>query len=90
MTFSKAYFLSKYVAEIWKDPGLCRIYINPATDTVWKEGDNYTRLDFADTLERIATLGPQEFYEGETAQGIVKDLQEMGGIITMEDMKNYK
>ena len=90
VTFSKAYFLSKYAAEIRKDPGLCRIYINPDTNSVWKEGDNYTRLDFADTLERIATLGPQEFYEGETAQGIVKDLQEMGGIITMEDMKNYK
>ena len=90
VTFSKAIALSSNVEKIRKDPGLRRIYINPVTNTVWKEGDNYTRPDFANTLERIATLGPQEFYEGKTAQGIVQDLQERGGIITMEDMKNYK
>ena len=90
VTFSKALALSSSKAKIRKDPGLARTYIDPKTNDVLKEGDTYTRLDFAETLERIATLGPQEFYEGKTAQGIVKDLQERGGIITMEDMKNYK
>jgi len=90
VTFSKALALSSSKAKIRKDPGLARTYIDPRTNDVLKEGDTYTRLDFAETLERIATLGPQEFYEGKTAQGIVKDLQERGGIITMEDMKNYK
>ena len=90
VTFSKALALSSSKSKIRKDPGLARTYIDPETDDVLKEGDTYTRLDFADTLERIATLGPQDFYEGKTAQGIVKDLQDRGGIITMEDMKNYK
>ena len=90
VTFSKALALSSNVPKIKRDPGLKRIYINPETDDVWKEGDFYTRPDFADTLERIATLGPQEFYEGKTARGIVEDLQKLGGIITMEDMKDYR
>ena len=66
------------------------IYINPQTNDTWQEGDIYKRTKFADTLERIATLGSKEFYEGETAKKLVKDLKKLGGIMTMEDLKSYK
>jgi gamma-glutamyltranspeptidase/glutathione hydrolase len=38
----------------------------------------------------VATSGPDEFYTGETAKNLVKDLADLGGIITLEDMKNYQ
>lgn len=44
---------------------------------------------FATTLETIRD-NPESFYTGELAEDIVKDVQENGGIITLEDMKAYK
>ena len=46
-------------AAILNDPGMRSIYINPDTNDTWKEGDTYTRLNFANTLERIAKLGSE-------------------------------
>lgn len=43
---------------------------------------------FARTLEIIRD-NPESFYTGELAKDIVKDVQENGGIITLEDMKQY-
>ena len=43
---------------------------------------------FAKTLEIIRD-NPDSFYTGELAKDIVKDIQEGGGIITLEDLKNY-
>ena len=65
------------------------IFINPATNDVWQSGDRYTRKNLAVTLGKIAENGDDEFYTGATAQKLVADLQAGGGIITMEDLKNY-
>ncbi len=46
--------------------------------------------DFADTLIQLAKNGPREFYEGEIAQRLVKDCQNYGGQLTLEDLKNYR
>ena len=43
---------------------------------------------FARTLEIIRD-NPESFYNGELASDIVKDIQENGGIITLEDMRTY-
>ncbi|KAI6681916.1 hypothetical protein NL676_035797 [Syzygium grande] len=41
-------------------------------------------------LEAIAEQGPQAFYNGSVGQKLVKDVREAGGILTMEDLRNYK
>lgn len=46
--------------------------------------------DFADTLIYLAENGQREFYEGEIAHQLVKDCQDLGGYITLEDLKNYR
>ncbi len=38
----------------------------------WRAGDRLIQADLADTLERIATKGPDEFYRGRTAQLIAR------------------
>jgi gamma-glutamyltranspeptidase/glutathione hydrolase len=46
--------------------------------------------DLARTLGLIASEGPRAFYEGETAQAIVRYLAERGGILTEEDFASYQ
>ena len=89
VTLCQAKALVDSKAAILNDPGMRAIYINPKTNDTWKEGDTYTRLNFADTLERIAKLGFQDFYQGRTAKNFVKDLRQLGGIITLQDLKDY-
>ncbi len=56
----------------------------------YEAGETLKQPDLARTLERIATQGPAGFYEGETAQLIEQEMQKNGGLITREDLKNYK
>jgi gamma-glutamyltranspeptidase/glutathione hydrolase len=53
-------------------------------------GDIFQQPDLALTLERIASRGPAGFYEGETADLIQKEMAANRGLITKEDLKNYK
>ncbi|PHR95227.1 MAG: gamma-glutamyltransferase [Leeuwenhoekiella sp.] len=55
-----------------------------------KAGDTIKNPVLAATLKRIAQNGKSEFYEGETAQKLVNFMQKHGGIITLEDLKNYE
>lgn len=77
-------------ARVMSDPGLSGVFVNPRTGDIWSEGDVYTFPSLGRTLRAIALNGVKEFYEGKTGQNLVKDIQAAGGIITMEDMKNYK
>ncbi|MCZ2460072.1 MAG: gamma-glutamyltransferase [Chitinophagales bacterium] len=59
-------------------------------DTPWKEGDLLVQKDLANTLKRIRDKGADGFYKGKTAQLIVDEMKRGGGIITKDDLKNYK
>ena len=54
-----------------------------------KEGETLCMPKFAKTLERIRD-NPDDFYYGELAKDIVKDVKEGGGIFTLDDLRNYK
>ena len=56
----------------------------------WKHGDTTKWVDLGHTLERIRDYGRAGFYEGKTAEDIVAEMKRGGGIITLEDLKNYK
>jgi len=56
----------------------------------YEPGEILKQPDLARTLERIAANGPAGFYDGETAALIEKEMQANGGIITRDDLKNYK
>jgi len=55
----------------------------------YTEGDTIVNEPLAETLQKIADGGIDEFYKGELAQQIVDSLQANGSLITMEDMANY-
>jgi len=56
----------------------------------YEPGDIYIQSDLAETLKRIAQDGIKGFYEGKTAEMIVAEMQRGKGLITLEDLKNYK
>jgi gamma-glutamyltranspeptidase/glutathione hydrolase len=59
-------------------------------ETKWKVGDTLIQIELANTLTRIQKNGAKGFYEGETATLIVDEMKRGGGLITLEDLKNYQ
>ncbi len=55
----------------------------------WQGGDTITLTDLGHTLERIRDHGMAGFYEGQTADDIVNEMQRGKGLITHEDLKSY-
>ena len=56
----------------------------------YKVGDLYKNEDLANALKIIAKEGKDGFYTGNIAKSIVETAQKYGGIITLEDLANYK
>ena len=57
---------------------------------VWKAGDTLIQPELAATLKLIQAKGLAGFYEGATAEYIVKEMQHSGGYVGLEDLKNYR
>ena len=57
---------------------------------IWKTGDTLVQKELAETLKRISKHGADGFYKGKTADLIVAEMQRGGGIITHQDLENYK
>jgi len=55
-----------------------------------KESSIMTRPDLANTFKEISKNGTKGFYEGVVAEKIVQAMKENNGLITSEDLKNYK
>ena len=52
--------------------------------------DRLVQTDLAALLEAIAAGGPRAFYEGPIAEKIVASLAANGGIMTLDDLKDYR
>ncbi|TWB45136.1 gamma-glutamyltransferase 1 [Nitrospirillum pindoramense] len=53
-------------------------------------GKTFIQPELAETLKRIAKDGPKEFYTGKTAQLLVAQMKKDGGLITAQDLADYK
>ena len=73
--------------ELGLYPESKKIYLNGGS--FWNEGDVWRQPELAATFARMQRFGPHEFYEGQTARLIAADMRAHGGLITLEDMKNY-
>ncbi|KAH8039998.1 hypothetical protein HPB51_009254 [Rhipicephalus microplus] len=79
---------TKGLAEDLSEPK--ESFFNNDTNDVFKEGEILRRPLFADTLQLIAEKGAEEFYSGELGKKFVQDVQQMGGLITEDDLKSYQ
>jgi gamma-glutamyltranspeptidase/glutathione hydrolase len=94
-----------YVAAFWSDreerpgyPGLktklratqdaWRIYLKP-DGSVYEEGDRFEQPALAQTLQRLADVGGEDFYTGEIARIMAKDLAERGGLVSADDLRDF-
>jgi gamma-glutamyltranspeptidase/glutathione hydrolase len=53
-------------------------------------GDRLVQTDLADTLQSIAHDGPSAFYDGPIAQKLAAAVAAAGGVMTVDDIKNYR
>lgn len=96
----KGHIVSPYFANILRteeeairnSPTLSEIYINPDTNDVYQEGDLVKRDKLAVTLEIIKKEGVDTMYSrnGTIAKIVVQDIQDAGGIITVDDLAEYE
>ena len=65
-------------------------FVKADTTVLWQRGDILKQPDLAKTLTLIRDKGAAGFYEGETADKIVAEMQRGGGIISKDDLKSYQ
>lgn len=80
--------IAKSAEKIMNDPGLQQVFA--PNGRLLQAGDKCSNLELAQSLEAVAEQGPQAFYNGTVGEKFVKDVRDAGGILTMEDLKNYK
>jgi len=59
-------------------------------DSTWKEGEILIQNALAETLKRIRDYGRDGFYSGKTAGLIIKEMKRGNGIVSEQDLKDYK
>ena len=65
-----------------------RIYLPDGK--VPKAGDRFVNKDYAATLRTIAKDGADAFYRGAIAKRIAEDMAKNGGLITVDDLAQYR
>ena len=70
-------------------PDSAKIFLH-GSDRPLKQGEIVKQPDLAATIARIQKKGWREFYEGETAHRIDRDMAEHNGTIRYEDLRGYK
>lgn len=70
-------------------PSSAAIFLKP-DGTALSGGDRLIQSDLANSLETIAKVGPRAFYAGPIAQKIAAAVQTAGGVMTTDDLKQYR
>lgn len=65
-------------------------YFYKSNGSFYMPGDRLLQPDLGATLARIGAYGVDGFYKGKTASLIVNQMQKTGGLITLEDLTNYR
>ncbi len=66
-----------------------RIYLHPE-GRFYRTGELHRNPDMADTFDRIAGGGAEEFYRGALGRRIAEDLEANGAFVTGEDLARYE
>jgi gamma-glutamyltranspeptidase/glutathione hydrolase len=76
-------------ANLQRDPGSAKLFFR--NGKLLQKGDTYRNPDLADLLEKLADKGSAEdFYRGEIGRRIADAFQKNGGLVTADDLANYR
>lgn len=89
ISYAQEYSLSHAKRRLEKDPSSKRYFLQENAK-IYRAGDIFIQKDLAKTLKRIAAHGAADFYRGETADLIVAEMENNGGLITHQDLLNYQ
>ncbi|PVB61436.1 gamma-glutamyltransferase [Labrenzia sp. 011] len=81
--------LTAAMPRLTKDPATAAVFYRQGMIPPLP-GDILKQQDLAATLRRIADLGAEGFYQGETAEMIAARVQTAGGGMTVEDLAAYR
>jgi gamma-glutamyltranspeptidase / glutathione hydrolase len=82
------YAIERQSSNMKKFPELGRVFL--VKDEVPPEGEIIRQPDLGQTLKAVVAEGVDVFYQGWIAQAIVDTVKKDGGVLTLEDLKNYK
>jgi gamma-glutamyltranspeptidase / glutathione hydrolase len=89
LNYAKAFELKSGEEKLRKDPSSVQYFLNN-NGPLYKMGDLFVQSDLANTLKIISDKGASGFYQGYIADLIVEEMKTNRGLITHEDLKNYK
>jgi len=80
--------IEKAADRLMPDPAARKIFARD--DRPLRTGESLVQTDLAETLRRIAEVGPSAFYEGPVAQAVVDSVRRAGGVMSADDLATYK
>lgn len=81
--------MNTYLASEPKHAEFQRVFGKP-DGSKWSAGDRLAQPDLARTLQLLADGGPDAFYHGAIADGIVAEMKRGNGTITLKDLGDYQ
>jgi gamma-glutamyltranspeptidase / glutathione hydrolase len=87
--FEVFWALGPFAPRMLRDPGSAKLFFRNGKPLA--KGDTYRNPDLADMLQQLAEKGSaNDFYQGEIGRKIAAAFKKNGGIVTADDMANYR
>ena len=80
--------LERHIDTIRKIPELSRAFLNQ--NEVPADGEKIRQPELGIALKAIAEEGPEVFYGGWIGQAIAEEMKNTGGILSLDDLKEYR
>jgi len=92
----KGYLVSRGMAQVWRKSlsklkrfkGSRETYLKRGRP--YRQGETITLKDLARTLSTVARNGISEFYTGNIAKKIIRDIQTGGGLVSESDLERFQ
>ena len=89
LTGRNAVLLNQYRDDFARFPSTAAAFTKP-DEEIYVPGERFEQPDLARTLARIRDRGAAGFYQGETADLVVAEMERGGGLVTHADLRAYR